>query len=148
MKINILIITFTVMLLASTVAKSAEVYPPAGPYRSVGSDVNQVQSERAAKSNSRHGLDYWKAANQANVAQMQNQVNQLPGSYSYRNKTSQQRNYQVQPVRPHAQLNPAQGNFPQVRGPVYGPNIPPAERYNYPNQAMQRPMNQYPPAWR
>lgn len=148
MKKNISMITLAVMLLASPLAKSAEVYPPAGPYRSVGGDVNQAQSERAARSNSRHGLDNWTAANQASVAQMQNQVNQMPGSDMYRNNASQQRNYQVQPVRPHAQMNPAQGNFPQVRGPVYGPNIPPAERYNYPNQAMQRPMNQYPPAWR
>lgn len=148
MKINILIITFTVILLASTVAKSAEVYPPAGPYRSLGSDVNQVRSERASESNSHHGLDYWRAADQAKMGQIDKQGNRLSGSDMYRNKASQQRNYPVRPVRPQAKFNPAQGNFPQVRGPVYGPNIPPAERYNYPNQAMQRPMNQYPPAWR
>jgi len=116
MKINLLIITLAVMLLESPVAKSAEAYPTVGPYRSVGSDVNQA--------------------------------NQLPGTDMYRNKASQQRNYPMRPVRPQVQMNQVQGNFPQVRGPVYGPNIPPAERYNYPNQAMQRPMNQYPPAWR
>lgn len=148
MKIKLLIITLAVMLLATPVAKSAEAYPPVGPYRSVGSDVNQVRPERTAESNSHQGLDYWRSANQVNMGQVEKHDNRLPGSDMYRNKASQQRNYPMRPVRPQVQMNPVQGNFPQVRGPVYGPNIPPAERYNYPNQAMQRPMNQYPPAWR
>lgn len=148
MKINLLIITFAVMLLLSPVAKSAEAYPPVGPYRSVGSDVNQVRPERIAESNSHQDIDYWRSARQANMRQVETHGNRLRGSDMYRNEVSQQRNYPMRPVHPQVQMNPAHGNGPQVRGPIYAPNMPPADRYNYPNKAMQRPMSQYPPAWR
>ena len=67
----------------------------------------------------------------------------------------------VQSVHPQARQQPVQPNmnsmrqpFPMARGPVYGPNVPPATRYNYPNQnlkpnyQMQRPTNQPQPMWR
>ena len=158
---NTILVFMTVVLSAIMNMAMAEnndqMMPPPGPYQSIDGIKSHgskhiCEHEKGAQSDSsvylnqvNRDLPQWVKAQQVQRGQRMQQSNMPPQSWG--NQSSPARNYNQAPQMlnsnrgPSPQSNRMQEYFPYARGPIYGPNMPPAEYNQQPRYPVPRFQN-------